>query len=295
MFTTELTDVVLVGIAKYENDYIEEWISYHLNLGFDKIFVYDDGDGDVPYLDEMPELQKYIKEGRLGIERCAGIEKPQCKVYEKFYKEHSAAWIMYLDIDEFLWLRDYDDIHCFLKQEIYDSADVINFSWVMIGSNGQYFYNKDIPVNKRFKLNINDLKNTSKGLVKSIVRGCLGGVCFGDPHIPWREKGFPRLVMMLPNGTINEKNCSVIEKDYSVAYVKHFFTKSMEEFLTKKVIRGSAFRKDGTLRNVNHYWQANEKTEDAEIQFKKFIDILKEKRISINDGSTDFVVKENEK
>lgn len=30
----------LVCIAKNEDNYIDEWIEYHLMLGFDRIFVY---------------------------------------------------------------------------------------------------------------------------------------------------------------------------------------------------------------------------------------------------------------
>jgi len=30
----------LVCIAKNEDHYIEEWIAYHLKLGFDHIFIY---------------------------------------------------------------------------------------------------------------------------------------------------------------------------------------------------------------------------------------------------------------
>ena len=29
---------VIVAIAKFEQDYIEEWVIYHLALGFDKIY-----------------------------------------------------------------------------------------------------------------------------------------------------------------------------------------------------------------------------------------------------------------
>ena len=33
-------NVALVCIAKNEDNYIEEWVNYHLKLGFDKIFIY---------------------------------------------------------------------------------------------------------------------------------------------------------------------------------------------------------------------------------------------------------------
>ena len=33
--------IALVCIAKNEDDYIEEWVNYHLKLGFSKIFIYE--------------------------------------------------------------------------------------------------------------------------------------------------------------------------------------------------------------------------------------------------------------
>ena len=33
--------VCLIAIAKMENDYINDWVKYHLNLGIDRIYLYD--------------------------------------------------------------------------------------------------------------------------------------------------------------------------------------------------------------------------------------------------------------
>ena len=35
---------VIVAIAKFEQDYIEEWVLYHLALGFERIYLYDNED-----------------------------------------------------------------------------------------------------------------------------------------------------------------------------------------------------------------------------------------------------------
>ena len=36
----------IVAIAKNEELYLEEWVKYHFNLGFDKIFICDNNDLD---------------------------------------------------------------------------------------------------------------------------------------------------------------------------------------------------------------------------------------------------------
>ena len=34
-------NVWLMAMAKYEQDYIYDWVKYHLNLGIDKIIIID--------------------------------------------------------------------------------------------------------------------------------------------------------------------------------------------------------------------------------------------------------------
>ena len=287
MFTTKLTDIVLVGIAKYENDYIKEWLDYHYSIGFDKIFVYDDGDGDVPYLDEMPELKEYINSGRLGVERCGGVEEPQLRMYLKFYKEHNAAWIMYLDIDEFLTFSEKNagySIKRFLNQDKFNDAEMIIFSWLLYGDNGHIQYEKR-PVLERFtEPQAGAFVNPNTMLVKCCVRGNLTGIGFPNPHSAGRRP--EELKTYLPSGkTVEKYNSSYpqVHIEYSDAYIRHFFTKSMEEFLQKKLIRGSACRKDNVKRNVDCYWIANEKTPEKEKVFNDMIKLLEtEKKIKYN-------------
>ena len=40
---------VICAIAKFEYNYIYEWVEYHLNLGFDKIVIYDNNDYTYTY------------------------------------------------------------------------------------------------------------------------------------------------------------------------------------------------------------------------------------------------------
>lgn len=36
----------ICSIARNENEYLDEWVTYHLNLGFDHIFIYDNNNPD---------------------------------------------------------------------------------------------------------------------------------------------------------------------------------------------------------------------------------------------------------
>ncbi|HTE05590.1 MAG TPA: glycosyltransferase family 2 protein, partial [Planctomycetota bacterium] len=61
-------------IAKQEHAYLEEWIDYHLRVGVEHFFIYDDGDpGDQP-LAEL--LAGHVARGTVEVRRApAGARK----------------------------------------------------------------------------------------------------------------------------------------------------------------------------------------------------------------------------
>jgi hypothetical protein len=97
--------IEICGIAKDENIYIDEWIDYHLSIGFDKITIFDDN-SHVPL---TTEKQYDIRKVR--IMKCPdmpGVKFPetQKRLYEMYYHsiKNSSTYIAFIDIDEFFVL-----------------------------------------------------------------------------------------------------------------------------------------------------------------------------------------------
>ena len=61
-------NVYIITSAKFEECYIEEWVQYHLNIGFDKIIINDNNPKDYPY-NPTDILKKYIDNGQVIVER----------------------------------------------------------------------------------------------------------------------------------------------------------------------------------------------------------------------------------
>ena len=57
---------VLVAVAKNESKYIKEWLDYHLNLGFDLIYLVDNGNNGT--LDSLDARIKVIKDNQGAIQ-----------------------------------------------------------------------------------------------------------------------------------------------------------------------------------------------------------------------------------
>ena len=45
--------VYLCALAKNEHLYINEWVKHYIDMGFDKIFIYDNDDKDSKYIGDF--------------------------------------------------------------------------------------------------------------------------------------------------------------------------------------------------------------------------------------------------
>jgi len=106
-----------VSVFKNENDYIREWLEYHLMMGVDHMYLYDQDGG----LDAMELLRPYEKTGlvtRHPWTHFDGTKHDKTTHFWERDKSHIAYshcamnyrkeshWIQKLDIDEFLVTND---------------------------------------------------------------------------------------------------------------------------------------------------------------------------------------------
>jgi hypothetical protein len=148
--------IALVTMAKDEDYYLQEWIDYHLQLGFDDIFIFQNNwrfksvvpNKNVHFLvwDEQskPKLkgdQPLWEWNRQSI--CYSIFG---RLFHKHYE-----WALFSDVDAFLTLKKHKNVSEFIAN--YDGIKqkqvMVNFAW--FGDNGLNEFNKDYTsVVKRF-------------------------------------------------------------------------------------------------------------------------------------------------
>ena len=240
-------NTALVCIAKNEENYIDEWIKYHIKLGFSKIFIYEN---DWRYNGEFKNSD-YIKliefDGKLK----------QIPAYNHFiktyYKEYD--WAGFIDVDEFIVLKQDKNISSFLEK--YNEYKSVGLNWSMFGSNNLKF-NGEYSVIKRFlkchKKLIEEIKcfiNFKKAEDKLIFTT-------NNPHnILNRDCTITVDKQKYINGPLNKHNL----ENREIAYLNHYYTKTKDEWDTK-ISRGwpiqSSLTKEYTdslfeKRNLNEY------------------------------------------
>lgn len=198
--------VALVCIAKNEDPYIEEWISYNKKLGFDDIFVYQN---DWRWYGESENVYKLEIDG----------PNKQLEAYNSFVQNYydKYDWVAFFDVDEFLVLKKHENIKSFISD--YEEFQAIGVNWVLFGNNGQVSVNNEYGVIKRFTKRQKDVNQHVKCIVKLSSTIHMG---VHSPNSQWVDV-YKRL---------NTGPFTVTHTD-DIAQINHYFCKTQEEFQLK--------------------------------------------------------------
>ena len=140
---------VICSIVKNEEAYLDEWIDYHLGIGFEHIYIYDNTDNyDLGHgwLDRRPRLRQ-----RVTIQSHPGIGQ-QVHVFQNCVKNHALKhghrWVGHFDVDEFLVLRSHTSVVPFLSE--YCKQGALSLNWHFQTWSNRLQYSPE-PVTKRFQ------------------------------------------------------------------------------------------------------------------------------------------------
>ena len=249
--------VAVCAIGRMENRYAEEWVNHYLELGVDKIFIYDNNHEGEEHFEEVLETPIHV-----GVVEIIPFNGGQREAYEDFYNNRAEDfdWVGFFDFDEFVEFEDkYETIPGFLKIQ---SADVVCLNWRVMTDNGLTHYDPR-PVRERFTEGTNEDFSVNRH-VKSFVRGGLHGVTFFDPHIPTT----PQLKCVNVLGEVIEQVAVQPKAIHTRARIQHFDTKSTEEWMDK-IKRGWCDAPDAVVNERRQhaaeiYFSINERTPEKE-------------------------------
>ncbi|HVZ06861.1 glycosyltransferase family 2 protein [Rhodopila sp.] len=123
----------LVACARWEEAYIREWIEYHRAIGFDHIYLYSNDDDPAPLFSAV-SAYLYGRDPFVTF-RHWPVLGDQRRIYLHFLAtfKQDTEWFCFLDIDEFIVLKDIDDIGVFMR-DYRDHVDCLYFHWAVFGN-----------------------------------------------------------------------------------------------------------------------------------------------------------------
>lgn len=265
---------LLCSIGRNENKYIREFVEYYKDLGITNICLYDNNYDGEEHFEEV--IGDYIDSGFVILKDYRNRVQCQLMAYEECYKEYREQydWICFFDCDEFLTFTEAKTIDEYLSQEKFNGFDAIKVNWMVFGDSGEVHY-RDGSLIDRFKTPIPYDKHIAYAFpennhIKTIAR-CLGvNIKFaGNPHVTNIKN------QCTANGTSCEGSAMspFVPYDFSEAYLRHYSTKTIDEYCNKMKKGFPDQRWDGSKISMlidTRFFRTNEVT-------KEKIEVIKEK------------------
>ena len=217
--------VSVCAIVKNENLYLQEWVDYYHKLGVSKIFLYDNNDAKGEKVQDV--IQTHINSGYVKVIKYSNVKGcAQCKAYNHCYKTNKDkyGWLFFVDLDEFLHIENGLSLIEFLNDKRFEGCDAIGINWKIYGDNDLVYYD-----NRTLMERFDGSESYFHMNVKSIVRGGSNRTEFVYVHFPSKINK-----MCGANGEemkIGRENYD--RSNYNYAYIKHFATKTISEYIGK--------------------------------------------------------------
>jgi hypothetical protein len=271
------TKVGLCVIGKKENKYAKEFVDYYKSIGFNHIFIYDNNDKDDERFEEV--LSEDISKNFVSIINFRSYrgknEHPQFEAFIDCYEKNSKNydWLAFYDFDEFLYLKNHKTIQGLTNEDKFKNCSNIKINWMTYSDNDLINY-ENKPVQERFTIQVPEYSANIH--IKSLVRGNL-------PTNYWSNMKNPHTsdndyICCLASGEkTDSRNYFNKPPNYDEAYIKHYNTKTLEEFIDKAK-RGSATRvfvKDETFwrTKLGYFFSLNKKTKEKLDYIKKVLNL----------------------
>ena len=293
--------ITICAIAKNEEKYIEDWIKYHYELGFDSITIYDN---NVP--EKYGEVEKLVYNSKkltddmksnTKIIDATGKSGFQIKAYNEHYKRGDFDWCAFIDIDEFITLYKWKNIHEMLNDKTFSDTDAIFLIWDTISDDDivdvpdDYVYNgklakdiddpdereaaaaewQQIPVYKRlFKSTLTYDTAAHKMLIRGGLRLSLLEVhhYITDQYIIAKYPSGDRK-RYVPK--YHASSVDMYRKNFAYANIRHYRTKTIREYLHQKYLNQSSACNNltRTLFVDDYFFLINKRTPEKIAYYEK--------------------------
>jgi len=250
--------VTLCAIARNEGPYLLEWIAWHRLLGFERIVIYsnDSDDGSDALLARLGE------HGVIAYRPWPGIEgrSSQLTAYQDAIVRCETRWIAFLDLDEFLNLKDGATIGDFLSR-LPEDTGAVGLNWRVFGSSGHLRKEPGLVI-ERFT-RAAPLDDPSSRQIKTIA--VAADICKVMAHRVRLMRHGRRYVDAA--GEPLDPGRGFAPSRHDLIQINHYVLKSRAEFESKRA-RGSALRLVGDPTKFTHrdgsYFTDHDRNEEVD-------------------------------
>ena len=226
----------IVTAVRDENDYIEEWLDYHIEtMGVEHFYIYDN-ESVVSVREYLESIQyQYLDKLTIIKWKTSGhTQQDTCNDWLQNYGQET-QWFICMDVDEFIHIKEQNKT---LKEFLEENAaySSVKCLWKHFTANGQE-EKTPLPVRERFTV------ETDWGEEKH------GGKFFAQSN------RISHFVSYVPQVRLNSRHLEHDSEKVTGFYqLNHYITKSYEEWL-EKIARGSV--NPAYMRKYQEFFEIN--------------------------------------
>lgn len=252
-------------IAKNEGRYLLEWIAFHMSVGFEHFYIYNnDSTDDTSFL--LQALQKNGLCTYINWPRDNHPENPQVNAYRHMLHHYGSetSWVAIIDADEFVVPAGSDRVDEILRKHFSEASSVL-CNWRVFGSSGLLDDDGRFCI-ERFRRSSDESYHSNNHL-KSICKPELVDQAYVHNH--YMKTGPVVLSDGMPFLPENDQLTS--SPTYGFFHINHYFCKSLAEFKKKRNKGLAEYPLDHptAIRSMNMFYDAdrNEVENDSAFRF----------------------------
>jgi len=259
----------ICAIFRDESPYLRQWIEYHLIVGFEHFYLYNNFSED----DYGTVLKGYIDNGVVTLIDWP-IKQGQMAAFKDCANRFASEtqWIAFIDLDEYVVPNHYDNICDFLRPFELKRPVIIGY-WRYFGSSGRVSRDVNGLIIEDFVVCWKKYSAIGKCFFNTSYE-YLDNYRGGYMHEMWaRRRG-----VYLPPVNCFGRPCvfgvhSVPTDDLPVQ-INHYLLKSYEEYIGRKSRRGGGVHDQG-FHNMDYYWGHEYKSQEIDVHAYKYLVELK--------------------
>lgn len=176
--------ISIISQFRDEAKYLKEWIEFHLLVGVDDFYLTNHLSADnylevlQPYIDKgivkITDLLIDVNVGKNSFKNEQGLVNHSMPIVNKHIKESDSDWVIYLNVDEFLYPTEEDNIKDVIKK--FDlKVGQIGVNWRLMGNSNYRLKDNELITEKltkckfknhTYKTELFDNQKHTKSLIK---------------------------------------------------------------------------------------------------------------------------------
>ena len=259
--------LTICAIFKNEAKNMKEWLEYHLLIGVEHFYLYNNFSND----NFLEILKPYIEKGIVTLREWP-VEQGQLSAYQDCYEKDKnyAQWICFLDLDEFICPYKDNNIRELLKR--YRKYPSVVIYWKMFGTSGKIKRTKELVI-EEFYISFGKLFTLGKCFFNTDFKMKKHKVHFIDAEIKIFNKNIV-VRSINENRKFIKYNIHRKNREGFTAQINHYFSKTYDEYIENKMKRGDVLFKISPY-TLQHFYNYEMKNISCDYKIFRFIIALK--------------------